>query len=416
VSVINGSTNTVTSTISAGSFPYAVAVNPSTNTVYVANSSDNSVSVINGSTNTVTSTISAGNFPYAVAVNPSTNTVYVTNPAGNSVSVINGSTNTVTATVSVGSNPFGMAVNPSTNTIYVANSSDNSVSVINGATLPQAPNITSSSSGNGSVSLAWTAASDGDGQITSYSVAAAPPSGPAISTSVPASQLSAAITGLTNGTTYSVTVTAISSLGAGSASNPVSVKPTAVLPGTPIVTSSSAGNGSASLAWTAPSAGDASILFYKLVTTSASSSVTTLYDASTTSVTLNGLTNGTVYSLTVTAVSGLGAGQASNPVSLTPRKVPTAPKSPKATAGTRKVTLSWSLPSSNGGSAITGYWIYVGTSAGHESATPINASQVKSLTYRASSLTKGKKYFFVIRAVNVAGTSPASVEVSATAK
>jgi predicted phage tail protein len=170
------------------------------------------------------------------------------------------------------------------------------------------------------------------------------------------------------------------------------------------------------LAWSAPSAGDAPILFYRLVATKGSSSSTTLYDASTNSASLSGLTNGSSYSLSVTAVSSLGAGQASSPVSLTPRTVPSAPKNSKATAGTKKVTLSWILPSSNGGSAITGYKIYKGTSAGHESATPMNASLVTSLTFSASSLKTGTKYYFVIRAVNVAGISVASVEVSATAK
>ena len=43
-----------------GSAPLAVAVNPSTNTVYVANFGDNSVSVIKGKTNTVTATVPVG--------------------------------------------------------------------------------------------------------------------------------------------------------------------------------------------------------------------------------------------------------------------------------------------------------------------------------------------------------------------
>ena len=406
----------MTSTISVGSSPFGVAVNPSTNTVYLTNVNDNTVSVINGSTNTVTATVSVGSGPTGVSVNSSTNTVYVANQGGNTVSVINGSTNTVTSTISVGSHPFGVAVNPSTNTVYVANQTDNSVSVINGATLPQAPGIVSSSAANGSVSLAWTAASAGDGQIASYSVAVAPPSGPAITTSVPASQLSAMITGLKNGTTYSVTVTAVSSLGAGSPSSPASLTPTAVLPGTPTISSSSAANGSVSLAWTTPSAGDAPIFFYKLVATSGSNTSTALYDASTNSATLSGLTNGMAYSLTVTAISSLGAGSSSSPVSLTPRTLSSAPRSPTATPGTKKVTLIWKLPESNGGSAITGYWIYEGTRAGLESAKPMNANLVTSLSYSASSLTKGKKYYFIIRSANVAGTSPASVEVSATVK
>ena len=118
----------------------------------------------------------------------------------------------------------------------------------------------------------------------------------------------------------------------------------------------------------------------------------------------------------MTAISSLGAGQASDPVSLTPRTVPTAPRSPKAAAGTKKVTLKWSVPKSDGGSTITGYQIYMGKSAGHESPTPLNASLVTSLKYSANSPKKGKTYYFVIRAVNAAGMSASSIEVSATAK
>ena len=267
-------------------------------------------------------TISVGNSPYGVAVNPSTNTVYVANYADNSVSVINGSTNTVTATVSVGSIPSAVAVNPSTNTVYVANYADKSVSVINGSILPSAPPVNASSASHGSVQISWSPPSIG-ANISFYCVSVAPRSGSAEVIYVPASQLNTTITGLTNGITYSVTVTAVSSLGAGSPSSPVR---------------------------------------------------------------------------------------------LTPRTVPTAPGSPKATAGTKKVTLSWSVPRSNGGSPVTGYRVYIGTKAGHESSTPMNANLVTSLSYIASSLTKGKKYYFVIKAVNAAGMSLGSVEVSATAK
>ena len=51
------------STIPVGSGPRSVAVNPSTNTVYVANAGSNTVSVIDGSTGTVASTISVGSSP-----------------------------------------------------------------------------------------------------------------------------------------------------------------------------------------------------------------------------------------------------------------------------------------------------------------------------------------------------------------
>ena len=70
---------TVTATIGTGSYPWGVGVDPSTDTVYVANEGSNSVSVIDGATNTVTATISVGSFPTGVGVDPTTDTIYVSN-------------------------------------------------------------------------------------------------------------------------------------------------------------------------------------------------------------------------------------------------------------------------------------------------------------------------------------------------
>lgn len=65
-----------------------VAVNPWANTVYVANSDDNTVSLISAKTNKVTSTVAVGNSPAELAVSSLTATVYVTDFRGSSVSVI----------------------------------------------------------------------------------------------------------------------------------------------------------------------------------------------------------------------------------------------------------------------------------------------------------------------------------------
>jgi YVTN family beta-propeller protein len=89
VSVINERTGTVTRTITVGSFPAGVAVDPASRTVYVANVGDNTVSVIDGATRMVTATIPVGS-PDGVAADPGTHTAYVANVGGNSVSVITG--------------------------------------------------------------------------------------------------------------------------------------------------------------------------------------------------------------------------------------------------------------------------------------------------------------------------------------
>ena len=77
-------------------------------------------------TNNSTTTVAVGTSPIAVAVNPMTNKIYVANCAatcgttGSDVTVIDG-TNNSTTTVAAGSGPFAVAVNPVTNKIYVAN-------------------------------------------------------------------------------------------------------------------------------------------------------------------------------------------------------------------------------------------------------------------------------------------------------
>jgi|SRR5579859_1244486 len=123
---------TVTATVAAGVNPTAVAVNPLTNKIYVANSGSSNVTVIDGTTN-ATATVPVGATPSAVAVNPVTNRIYVANRNSSNVTVVDGATNT-TVTVTVGSVPDAIAVNPVTDQIYVANSHAANVTVIDGAT------------------------------------------------------------------------------------------------------------------------------------------------------------------------------------------------------------------------------------------------------------------------------------------
>ena len=131
ITAIDGATNT-TQTVSLGTGAYAMALNPTTNKIYVVNRNSNTVTVIDGSSRT-TSTIAVGTTPHAVAVNPVTNKIYVANWGSNNITIIDGSAGTTT-TVGAGSNPYSIAVNPVTNKIYVANVSSANVTVLDGAT------------------------------------------------------------------------------------------------------------------------------------------------------------------------------------------------------------------------------------------------------------------------------------------
>ena len=101
--VIDGRSNHVITNIHVGHSPYSVDVNPKTNEIFVTNrgfpadgvittvTDSMSVSVINGYTNEVIKTMSVGNSPEGIAVNPITNTIYVANSGSYSVSILNGS-------------------------------------------------------------------------------------------------------------------------------------------------------------------------------------------------------------------------------------------------------------------------------------------------------------------------------------
>ncbi len=91
--------------------------------------------------------------------------------------------------------------------------------------------------------------------------------------------------------------------------------------------------------------------------------------------------------------------------------VPGAPTSLSATPSSGSVTLSWTAPTSNGGSAITGYAIYRGTSSGAETLLTTVPSTTQS--YADTTVIAGTTYYYEVVAVNSIGTSALSSEVSA---
>ena len=134
ISVIDTATDKVMATISVGSNPVGVAINPNGTRIYVANAHSNDVSVIDTATNTVIATVPAGSSPKGIAVNPNGKKVYVANEGSNNVFVIDTAKNTVVSTVNTGKNPAGVAVSPDGKKAYVTNYGEKTVSVIDTAT------------------------------------------------------------------------------------------------------------------------------------------------------------------------------------------------------------------------------------------------------------------------------------------
>jgi YVTN family beta-propeller protein len=118
--------------------PVAVGVNHTTNKVYVVNQKSKNISVIDGHTNTVITTIQAndGKNLKRIAVNPVSNRIYVTDGWSN-VYVIDGKTDSIVTTITI---PFtngvgdlrDIAVNPKTNIVYVAKGLKGKICIIDG--------------------------------------------------------------------------------------------------------------------------------------------------------------------------------------------------------------------------------------------------------------------------------------------
>jgi len=136
-------------TVPLGNTPRFLGINTITNSIYVSNRDDGTLSVINGATCNRSNTSSCsqaqpttavGNTPQQIAVDESTNTIYVVNQEDGTVSAINGShcqgtdvsgCNQAWPTIAVGASPQGLDFNPNNHTLYVTNTNDNTVSVIN---------------------------------------------------------------------------------------------------------------------------------------------------------------------------------------------------------------------------------------------------------------------------------------------
>jgi hypothetical protein len=172
---------------------------------------------------------------------------------------------------------------------------------------------------------------------------------------------------------------------------------------TQVTATATAGDARATVSFTAPiGTGASSVTGYTV--TSAPGGITATGTRS--PIAVLGLTNGTLYSFTVTAKNATGLSSTSVPSnSITPSEslVPTIASAPViglAAAGDGQATVNFTASSNDGGSPVTSYTVtsFPSGITASGAAAPITVS----------GLVNGAGYTFTVTARNAVGTSPAS--------
>ena len=291
----------------------------------------------------------------------------------------------------------------------------------NQRTVPGPPEVLATTSSEGTYTIAWTPpAKDGGSYITSYDVRYIQTSADAsddanwteVENAWTIGELQHVVPELGTDNAYNFQVRAVNVIGDG----PWSANARHGRPAQPTGLNATPKNARVILRWTDPS--DANIEKYQYRQKEGTGEFGAWTDvpgsdATTTSFTRTGLTNGTEYSFQIRAVNPAGNSPESDTVSATPNLVaPAKPTGLAAEAGHARVTLTWDDPSD---SDIASYQYRQKEGEGEFGDwSSIPDSDASTTTYLIRRLTNGVPYIFQIRAVNGGGESPASDSAEAT--
>jgi YVTN family beta-propeller protein len=137
--VLEGSTNSIISNITINGVPNSLVVNPNTNTIYVTSQETDKIYVIDGFKNTVVKSIQAGPIVNDMAIDSNEfgglgSLIFVANQGnetGNSrIDVIDGIRNEIIGNISTGASSYGIGIDETLNRAYVTNTGSNDVDVI----------------------------------------------------------------------------------------------------------------------------------------------------------------------------------------------------------------------------------------------------------------------------------------------
>jgi len=271
-------------------------------------------------------------------------------------------------------------------------------------TIPPVPTGLHATAGDGQAQLTW----NGSAGATSYKVKRSLTSGGPYTTIAPSvTATNYTDSGLTNGVPYFYVVSAVNSVGESANSAQVSATPFASVPLPPQNLNAVGGNGQVSLAWL-PSAGATSYRVKRSLTKAGT--FTQIAEVSGTTHVDSGVVNGTKYWYLVTAVNAGGESARSNKASATPSAALLPPTGVHAAMGASsgQIMISW-----NASAGATSYKVTRSTVSGGPYGS---GKQTTGLSLTETGLVSGRRYYFVVKALNGSGASAPSAEVSAVAR
>ena len=233
------------------------------------------------------------------------------------------------------------------------------------------------------------------------------------------------INGLTNGTTYQVIIYAVNAVGSGVPSNMVASTPSTT-PSPPTSLSGTPGDKQITVSFTSGNNGGSDITNYQYstdngVTYLALSPTDTTSPITITKLSSDGitdLTNSTSYTVRLKAVNVNGVSTASSSISVTPVLITVPPEATdlSGVGGDRAIYILFTQ-TGNGGSAITNYE-YSTDGVSFIAFSPAQTFSPVAITALSSDgttpLTNSTSYTVTLKAVNVIGSSIASLSTSVT--
>lgn len=394
-----------------GMDPIGVAMSPDGRRVYATSQTGGTVTAVDTATLAPVGSVATGSQAFGVVVSRDSQRVYVSNAGAGTVSVVNAQSLDLLTQIPVGAQPSGIEVSPDGGRVYVVNRGSSTVSVIDGATLAVTQTLSLGSSafamgrfavaGGYAISMATLPPQLGAmGQPFSFTpeISGVPAASVWLSAGVLPSGLTLnPATGTISGTPTQIGTARVTLSAGNGIGTPVSRELVIVVgPGVPAAPE---------LTWVQESDGVLLLHFQPPASNNGStiqSYIGRCGDVSDSNITspvvVDGLSNGVSYNCTVAAVNLIGEGAPSNALSGRPRGAPGAPTIGVATPGPAQVSVVFTAPTSDGGSAITGYTASCGSQSQSGGNSPIVVT----------GLTNGTPVSCTVIASNAVGNSPPS--------